>query len=150
MTQRKRRLALAALLLSAVVATEYGLRTIRAPVAGVRIVNEGGAPLESLILTTNAARAAVATIPDGASTTVLVAGRGKSPLTVSFQQAGNPLNTIEIPAFDPAALQREGFSLVLTIRQNEYERFQDDGEPSTLGRLAAQARNWLANALESP
>jgi hypothetical protein len=94
--------------------------------------------------------ATVATIGDGAAAKVYLAGRGKATLTVTFQQKNNPLSTFEIPTFDPAALQREGFTLVLVIRQNEYERYQDDGEPSFLSRLAAQSKGWLEKSLESP
>jgi len=150
MSRRKRHITLIAGLLLLLLVTELGLKAIQPPVAAVRIVNEGGAAIENLQLTTGTARAVLATIPDRSSATLHVASRGKGPLTITFQQKDNPLDTIEIPSFDPAALQREGSILVLTIRPNEYERFQDEDVPSRLSQFALRAQGWLEKALESP
>ena len=149
MSQRKRNLTIVTVVLL-LVAAEVGLQSLRLPVAFVRVVNQGGAPITNLRLVSGQSEATVAKIPDGESAMVPLAGRGKQSLVVTFQQQNNPLSNFQIPVFDPASLQREGFSLVLVIRQNEFERYQDDGEPSKLSRLGTWLWNWLEKSLESP
>jgi hypothetical protein len=149
MSRRNRNLTLAIVVLL-LVAAEVGLRSLRLPVASVRVVNQGGEPITNLRLVSGSSQAHVATLPEGETVNVPLEGRGKQSLVVTFQQKNNPLSNFEIPVFDPAGLQSEGFSLVLVIRQNEFERYQDDGEPSKLSRLGTWLWTWLEKSLESP
>lgn len=149
MPRRKRNLTIVAVLL-VLVTVEVALRAVRDPIACVEVVNQGGEPIENLRLTWDQNAATVATIEDQGATKLFLGGRGQTLLTVEFQQKDNPLTHFEIPAFDPAALEREGFKLVLVIRRNEFERYRDDGEPSWLSRLATRAQTWLEQSLESP
>ncbi|SIN99233.1 hypothetical protein SAMN05444166_1944 [Singulisphaera sp. GP187] len=149
MTRRKRNFTIG-IVVSLLVAAEVGLQSLRLPAASVRVVNQGGEPIKNLRLVSGRSEATVATIPDGESANLVLEGRGKQTLVVSFQQKNNPLVNFEIPVFDPAALHRDGFSLVIVIRQNEFERYQDDGDPPRWSRLATGAWHWLEKSLESP
>ncbi|WP_406700627.1 hypothetical protein V5E97_17665 [Singulisphaera sp. Ch08] len=149
MSHRKRNLTILTLVL-VLVATEVGLQLFRLPVGTVRVVNEGGEPITNLRLVSGSSEATVAKLPEGEAVMLSLRGRGKQTLVVTFQQKNNPLSNFEIPIFDPASLQSEGFTLVLVIRQNEYERYQDDGEPSMLSQLTSRTQTWLVKSIESP
>ncbi|AGA30087.1 hypothetical protein [Singulisphaera acidiphila] len=149
MSRRKRNLTIVTVVLL-FVAAEVGLQLLRPPVAYVRVVNQGGEPITNLRLVSGQSAATLAKLPEGETATLPLEGRGDQTLLVTFQQKNNSLSNFEIPVFNPAALQSEGFSLVLVIRQGEFERYQDDGEPSKLGRLSAWFWSWLEKSLESP
>jgi hypothetical protein len=148
MTSRKRYLMIGGALL-AVVAIEIGVGALRVPVATVRVVNDGAAPIEGLIVTCGKSETIVARIDSGASADVRVAGRTALPLKLRYHQRGNAMSELELPQFDPPALAREGFVLVLRIRTNEYERYQDDAEPSMWSKLGTRIQDWLNESLKS-
>lgn len=149
MSRRNRYLAVGCAAALLLVGAEVGLNAILGPVAGVQLINAGAEPMERVRVIHQGQEAWVGRIEPGASATVRVRGRGKAALIVDYQQRGSALSNFEIAAFDPDALSREDFMLVLRIRPNEYERYQEDGEPSTLRRLLSRARNWLEESLRS-
>lgn len=149
MSRRNRNLTIAAVVLLGVV-VEVGLQSLRSSVACVRVVNQGGAPITHLRLVSGQSEATLDSLPAGETANLFLDGRGRQTLIVTFQQQGNALSNFKIPIFDPASLQREGSSLVVVIRPNEFERYQDEGEPSRLSRLGSWLWSWLEKSLESP
>ena len=67
-----------------------------------------------------------------------------------FRQRGNALTAIEVPDFDPAMLHREGFKLVINVQTNQFERFQEEAEPSPPARLGRNLWSWLERSLQLP
>jgi hypothetical protein len=128
---------------------EIGLNALRAPVASVRVVNDGPEPIEGLHAVCGSSEGWVSRIESGASALVPLSGRRANALKLTYRQKGNAMSAVEIPAFDPEALSKEGFLLVIRIKTNEYERYQDDAEPSRWGRIASNAKRWLEEALEA-
>jgi len=147
MSRPRRKLIIVGVVLL-LVAAEIGLDTLREPVACVTVVNDGVAPVERLSISSGRRRAEIAAIAPGESANVYLAGRGRKTLALAFRQQGNALTNFEISDFDPAALHREGFKLVISIQANQVTRYQEHAEPSTLGRLGRNVRDWLARSLD--
>jgi hypothetical protein len=137
MSRRKRGVLAALAVFVALAATEVTFRLLRSPEASVRVENLGAEPIEDLVLTCGDGPVAVGPVASGGSAVARVSGRGPGVLRLSFRQRGNAMRGYELPGFDPAQMRRDGFQLVLRIRPNEVERYQDDAVPATpLGRLA--------------
>jgi hypothetical protein len=137
MTGRKRGVLIGVGVLAILTAAEVALEWARSPQACVLVENLGDAPIEDLVLTAGAAREAVAPVGPGATAVVYVAGRAPATLQVRFRQRGNAMTSYELPGFDPPEMSRDGSRLVLKVRPNEVERFQEEGDPTTpMGRYA--------------
>lgn len=149
MSRGKRYLLAGCALVLALVGGELGLRQLLAPVASVQVINAGREAIEGLRVESGQSQAGVHRIEPGESARLHIRGRGPSTLRLSYQQRGSALTNFEVPNFDPPALAREGFMLVLRVRENEYERYQDEDEPSTLSRLGSTLKRWLEDSLKS-
>ena len=138
-------ISLAALLLG----IEVVVRFSGSSRASVQIVNDGDAVLENLIVSFPGSRVAVGSLTGGDSAQVWLSGHEKGTLALSFTQAGNPMSGFQIPDFDPREIHRDGFRLVLHIRQNEVTKYMDDEESSTpMSRLGDKISDWVASELD--
>jgi hypothetical protein len=124
---------------AALVAAEVGLNLARGPEACVEVVNGGAEPIERLTLSCGSSRASIDRIAPEGTARLYLRGRGVHPLVMRFTQKGNALGVFEYPAFNPGQMSAEGFKLVLRVRTNEVERFQDDSDPSTTAGQLLQA-----------
>jgi hypothetical protein len=85
------------------------------------------------------------------TTRLYLTGRRQGTLLMTFHQRGNPLGSFQLPNFDPAMLNGEGFKLVLNVRPNEIEKFQDDADPATpIGQLWKAGWDSFRKAFEIP
>ncbi len=128
---------------------EFGLSHYRGTLGCVMFVNEGAEPIENLRVVLDDQVAEVSRIEAGASAKIYLSGHGKNILRVKYRQKGSPLTGFEIAEFDPDALVKESFQLVLRIRPNEFERYQDDADPSLLERFTSRFKRWFMTSLES-
>jgi hypothetical protein len=103
------------------------------------VQNAGVEPILGLTLTAGASRASVPRIEPGGVARLYLGGRGVHTLRMRFNQKGNALGAYEQPGFDAALLNRDSFKLVLRVRTNEVERYQDDGDPATPAGKLLQA-----------
>lgn len=148
MTRRKRGTLIAVGVVAVLAGAEVALDLARSPEAGVTVENLGDEPVDGLVVSFGDSRSEVARVRPGGAVTVRLGGRGEHPLRLTFRQRGNPLGSFELPGFDPAQMNRQGFKLVLRLRPNEVERFQDDAEPATpAARLARDAWAWFQSWL---
>jgi len=140
MTRRKRGTLIALGVVAFLVVAEVALDLARSPEAGVTVENAGDEPVDDLVVSFGDRRAEVGRLRPGGSATVRLGGRGEHPLRLTFRQRGNPIGSFELPGFNPAQMNGQGFKLVLRLRSNEVERFQDNAEPATpAARLARDA-----------
>lgn len=149
MTRRNRRLAIGTVVVL-LAGLEVAYRFWWSPMACVSIVNQAGEPIEDLQLECDGQVARVPRIAVGESANVYVTGRGMPTLKVTYRLKGSTLPGFQVSGFHPAALRKEGFKLVIIIRQDEWERYQEDADPSLIGSLAGHARRWLVDSLLSP
>jgi hypothetical protein len=144
MTRRTRNILIVLAIVTALVATEVTLNLWKGAEACVQVENLGDQPIENLVLTCGKSRAAVPSVAPGASVNLYLAGNSPSTLLISFRQKGNAMTGFQVQKFNPAELAREEFKLVLRVRTNEIERFQDDFVPvSPLGNLVHNLKNWF-------
>lgn len=147
MTRRKRNIVLG--IIAVLVVAELGFRTLRGPVGRVTIINASNETIEDLRAEFAGKVARVAQIPAGESVSVSLSGRGRQMLNVTYRLKGSALPGFQVATFDPSALQSDGSKLVLTIRLDEWERYNEQ-ETSNLGMLASRATNWIVESLTSP
>ena len=151
MTRRKRGVLVALGLVTLLVTAEVTLNVWRGSQVCVEVANQGATPIEDLVLKLGTSRVSAARVEPGSSTRMYLTGRRQGTLLMTFRQQGNPLGTYQIPSFDPAAVSADGFKLVLNVRPNEIERFQDDADPATpFGRLCKAAWDVFCSAFEIP
>jgi hypothetical protein len=116
---------------------EVALRLAWVPDATVQVENLGAEPIEDLVVTLGERRFAVPPVRPGQVVRVAVSGSAEGTLRLRFRQRGNALGVFELPGFDPVQMSRDESKLVLKIRPNEVERFQEEAEPTTLfGRFS--------------
>ena len=132
------------------VGAEVGLRRLSAPSGSVVVGNQGEYPIEGLVVTSGGSRASVARIAPGEVARIWLDGRGKHPLRLTFRQRGNAVTSFEVPEFDPAMLHNDGNRLVLNVRPNELERYQEEDDPSMLRRGAESLWDWIQRWFDSP
>ncbi len=151
MSRPKRNLIVAVALLLLVVTAEVTLNLWRPPLARVQVVNEGATTIEDLQVSYGRDKAGVARIAPGESSHLTFAGWRRRDLRLKFKQRDNALTEFEVVEFDPPALSREGFKLVVIVKPNAFERGQeDDAAPSARGRIFEVIGGWLERALKSP
>ncbi|MFO0909733.1 MAG: hypothetical protein U0794_15530 [Isosphaeraceae bacterium] len=138
MKKRTRRIVVFGGIACLLVLLELILDYKRGSDALVEVRNPGLEPITNLVITYGKERTNVGTIAPGDKARAFIAGRGEQPLVLSFRQKGNALGTYEIPSFDADGLREGQFKLVLSIRNNEVERYQDDSEATTPGSWVAQ------------
>lgn len=147
MTKSKRNILIVAAALLGLVGLEVGYNLLKSPEACVEIENLGPEPIEDLVVACGENRVEGLSIGSGATAKVYVSGRGPGMLSLRFHQKGNALSSFDLPGFDPAQMSREGFRLMLRLRPNEVERYQDVAEPTTM--LGRWKRDFLIRFHES-
>jgi hypothetical protein len=91
----------------------------------------------------------VGRIAPGETAKLFLVGLPKTPLKLTFRQRGNALTSFELPEFDSALLRKDRSRLVLNVRTNEVERYQEEDDPSPLRRGARGAWDWFERWVES-
>jgi hypothetical protein len=151
MTRRKRGILVVLGLFALLVTAEVALNVWRGSQVCVEVTNQGAVPIDDLVLSLGTSRASAGRVEPGASARLYLTGRRQTTLLMTFRQRGNPLGSYQVAGFDPALLNAEGFKLVLNVRPNEIERFQDDADPATpIGRLLKAAWDAFRKAFEIP
>jgi hypothetical protein len=131
------------------IGAEVALRRVQQPAGCLVVGNQGDEPIVGLVASCGASRAEVARIAPGETAKLFLVGPPKTPLRLTFRQRGNALTSFEVPEFDTALLRKDGSRLVLNVRTNEVERYQEEDDPSLLRRNAQGAWDWLERWLES-
>ena len=149
MSRRKRNLLLGSIVLL-MVAVEVVYYNLGARTGCVSVVNQAGGPIENIRLECAGNVVTVARLDVGETANVYLPGQGNLNLKVAYKLAGSALSGFVVNGFNPADLRKESFKLVLVIRQDEWERYQDDAEPSLMANLAGRAQRWLEASLDSP
>jgi len=149
MSRRTRNLTLGAVVLL-LVAVEVGYQRSRGRRACVVVTNLCPEPIEGLQVACGSDSSRVGHLGPGESARVYLVGGGNQTITLTYRQKGNSLQGFQVSGFDLAEMSRERSRLVLNIRVNEFERFQEDDEPSTLTGMATRALQWLEESVESP
>jgi len=139
----RRKLILIAVVVLAI-AAEVGFNQLKEPEACVQIVNQCDEPMERLEVASGRSKVTIDRVAVGDSVRVMLSGRGPRPLKLSYRQGGNSLAGFELPMFDAEELERDGYRLVLNVKGNQFERYQEKLEPKTLwGRLVHEFEDWL-------
>jgi hypothetical protein len=131
------------------IGAEVALRRMHQPVGCVVVGNQGDEPIVGVVASCGASRAEVARIAPGETAKLFLFGPPKTPLKLTFRQRGNALASFELPEFDSALLLKDRSRLVLNIRTNEVERYQEEDDPSPLRRGAWGAWDWFERWVES-
>jgi hypothetical protein len=130
-----------ALMLAAI---EIGYTLWRGSLACVQVENLGTEPIQSLVLTCGSSSASTQILPPGGSVRLFLAGNVRGTLSIAFHQKGNAMTGFQVPGFDAPSMTSDGFKLMLRVRSNEIERYQDDLEPTTpLGALVHDVKAWF-------
>jgi hypothetical protein len=149
MSRRTRNLSIViAVLVLAVVELAYQYQRPR--VACVLVNNQSSEPIEGLTITCDTSSARAPRILAGESVKLYLAGGGNQVLVLKYSHKGSALQGFQVAGFDLAAMSRERSRLVINIRSNEFERYQEEDEPSWLRRAGAGFVHWLESSLESP
>jgi hypothetical protein len=147
MTRRTRSTLIVLTVVAVLAGAEVALNLLKGPEACVQIENPGAEPVNDLVVVCGQSRVKVPTIEPGGTARVFLAGRQVNTLQLNFRQRGNAIGSFQLPGFNPAQMHSGSFKLVLRLRPNEVERFQDDAEPTTsLGKFL---RDLWNNTLES-
>jgi hypothetical protein len=146
MTRRTRIILIVVAIATILIGFEVGFTLWRGSQACIQVENLGEEPMENVVLTCGSSRASVPRIEGGRAAQLYLGGDSTNTLSMSFRQRGNAMTGFQMPGFNPAQLNREDFKLMLRVRTNEVERFQEDGEPSTpLGRMARDVQKWFVD-----
>jgi hypothetical protein len=128
-----------------IVGAEVAVRLARNFRTGVEIANDADTPIENLVVSFGGSQVAVGKVVAGETTRVWLSGAEKGSLSLSFNQAANPMSGFLVPDFDPMSMRRDGLRLVLHIKPNEVMKFMDDEIPSSpLGRLRERIIDWVS------
>jgi hypothetical protein len=151
MTRRKRGVLVVLGLAALLIVAEVALNVWRGSQACIEVTNQGTEPIEDLVIVLGSSRASVGRVNPKETTRLYLTGRRQGTLLMTFHQQGNPLGSFQLPNFDPALLNAEGFKLVLNVRPNEIEKFQDDADPATpIGQLCKAGWDSFRKAFEIP
>jgi hypothetical protein len=117
----------------------------------VQIVNQGDELMDDLAVSYTRTKVSLGPLAPGNSTRVWFSAAGRGTLKLDFKQKGNPLKGFEYSEFNPGQNHRDGFKLVLVVKNNLVERFMEDDES------AAPERSWgerikdlIMSAFETP
>ncbi len=128
---------------------EVAVRLSRNYRSGVEIANHGETPIENLVVSFGGSQVGVGHVAPGDTTLVWLSGAEKGTLSLSFNQASNPMSGFLVPEFDPLSLRRDGLRLVLHVKPNEVVKFMDDEVSSSpLGRLRDRITDWVSLELQ--
>jgi len=130
-------------------AAEITVRPWKAAKGCVQIVNQGGSPIEDLVLSYGGTTVRLGHVGVGRSSQAWFTAGNLGPLKLQFKQKGSPLTGFEVADYDPASNLRDGLKLVLTIKQDQVERAVDDDD-SVKARetLIERVKVWLLPELK--
>ena len=139
------------LLLLLTVGAELVVRPWNPSKACVRIVNQGDAALEDLVVVYRETKIRLGRLGSGETTNAWFSAAEKGPVTLEFNQDGNPLKGFQIPDFDPVDNISNGFKLVLVLKKDQVERFMDDDPTRTpLKTLMDNVKAWFESEIGFP
>jgi hypothetical protein len=146
---RRRLIILASIVVVLLAAVEVTLRQWVNQKACVQIINESGEVMDDLIVSYADSKLTAGRLPVGQSTHVWLTIGPKGTLRIDFRQKGNGLGGFQVPDFDPALNLRDGFKLMLVVKNNEIQRFlEDDGSFRAEEELLHRIRRWITDEPE--
>jgi hypothetical protein len=124
--------------------TEFAVRRWHAAKSCVEVVNDGGAPMDELVIGYAETNIALGRLDVGQSTKAWFTPAGRGALTLDFNQKNSALKGFQVPDFDPVGNRRNGFKLVLIVKNDRVERFMEDDETTTSAQdVTDRIREWL-------
>jgi hypothetical protein len=119
--------------------------------ACVQITNQGDAAMDDLVVVYRETRIRLGRLGAGETTNAWFSAAAKGPLTLEFNQNGNPMRGFQIEEFDPIDSIQNGFKLVLTVKKDQVERFMDDDPSRTpLKSLLDNIQSWFEAEVSVP
>ncbi len=147
----KKKVAIIAVVVLLAAGAEIAYRRMDHGTSGVEIINQGDATLESLVVTYEKTRIPVGNLPPGQGRSVRFKPGERGFLRLDYEQRGQPVQGFQVPEYDPAQHMRDGFKLVLTIKNSEFQRGMEDDEynpPET--NMVNKVVDWVRWAIASP
>jgi hypothetical protein len=147
----KKKVAIIAVVVLLAAGAEVAYRRTDHGTSGVEILNQGDATLENLVVTYGKTRIPVGNVPPGHGRTVRIKPGERGFLRLDYEQRGQPVQGFQVPEYDPAQHLRDGFKLVLTIKNSEFQRGMEDDEynpPETA--MVDKVVDWIRWAIASP
>jgi hypothetical protein len=146
---RRRLIIVASLAVVLLAAVEVTLRQWVNQKTCVQIINQSGEVMDDLIVTYAESKLPAGRLPVGQSTHVWLTMGPKGPLRIDFRQKNNGLGGFQVPDFDPGLNLRDGFKLVLVVKNNEIQRFvEDDGSLRAEEELLHRIKRWMSDEPE--
>ena len=138
-------------LLLLTVGAELVVRPWNPSKACVQIVNQGDAACNDLVVVYGATKVRLGRLGSGETTSAWFSAAEKGPVTLEFNQDGNPMKGFQIPDFDPIDNISNGFKLVLVLKKDRVERFMDDDPTRTpLKTLMDNVKAWFESEIGFP
>ena len=148
---RRRWIIVLALFAALLVAAEVAVRRWESPKACVQIINEGGEPMEDVVVVYADTRMPVGSIATNHSVHVRLTAGPIGPLRVEYRQKGNAIQGYQIADFDPAGLVQDAKKQVLIVGTNQLQRsLDDDAARKNDESLGQMLRRWFAAELNTP
>jgi hypothetical protein len=139
------------LLLLLTVGAELLIRPWNPSKACVQIVNQGDAAIDDLVVVYRETRVRLGRLGSGETTSAWFSATEKGPITLEFNQNGNPMKGFQITDFDPIDNINNGFKLVLVLKKDQVERFIDDDPTRTpFKSLMGNVKAWFESELSIP
>ena len=141
MSHRKRNVTIVLVVLVLAV-IELAYQYHRPETACVLVCNQSTEPIEGLTITCGDGSTGVTRIRAGESAKLYLTGGGKQVMILNYRHKGSALQGFQVAGFDLTDMSRERSRLVINIRSNEFERYQEEDEPSWIRRAGASFVNW--------
>jgi hypothetical protein len=130
-------------LLVSIVGVEVGLELTVSSAARVDIVNQSGETIEDLVISYHGTRVTIGDVADGAVATAWVSVGKPGAVKLDFRQKNNGMNGLEIGDYDLSKDCADGFKLVIVVQNNQVQRYLEDDDRMSWGRLGDRIREWL-------
>jgi hypothetical protein len=148
---RRTWILLGVLLLLLTLGAEWIVRPWNPSKACLQINNQGDSAMDDLVVVYGESRVRVGRLGPGETANVWFSAAAIGPVALEFNQNGNPMKGFQVPDFDPVDNIRNGFKLVLTVKNNQVERFMDDDPSRTPVRnLMESFMSWFQADLGFP
>jgi hypothetical protein len=119
--------------------------------ACVQIVNQGDAAMDDLVVVYRETKVRLGRLGSGESTNAWISAAAKGPITLEFNQNGNPMKGFQVTEFDPIDSIQNGFKLVLVVKKDQVERFMDDDPSRTpFKALMENVTSWFESEVSMP
>jgi hypothetical protein len=138
-------------LLLLAVGAELAVRLWSPSKACVQITNQGDAAMDDLVVVYRETKIRLGRLGAGETTNAWFSAAAKGPLTLEFNQNGNPMKGFQIADFDPIDSIENGFKLVLAVKKDQVERFMDDDPSRTpFKSLLDNVLSWFEAEVSAP